>query len=445
VVRRRLPVALAAAVAVVAAGIVVAATTIERIDGPAEPGRGATPVESFGDVATVSTIGELPDDLMVAATSAARDAGGAAATNRGASIGMVRVLRGGSVVQAAPSGFRIPMVVTAMAPAAIANVMGRDLSGVLGPDTVVMGARTAGLRGAQAGDLVELVAEDGSIRALTIAVVAPDEQVGGTELLMSTAAADQLGITRPTSVVIWGFASRAALDQALAARGVIGRHETRVARSWAPRNPDGTIGTARTKELLGEFAYQPIDDVSVIQDGTWVAANLPADRVLLTGSIPIEARCHNRIVADLVAALDDVAAAGLAATIDVSNTNTYGGCHNPRYNRISGQLGFLSRHAWAQAFDTNTVTNCQGCVPQMSCDVVRIFRRHGFAWGGNFLRPDGMHFEWVGERRDQLSYPSTYCPNVVQPTTESFDTSDSRATLFADAPDFGEQDDHAEP
>jgi D-alanyl-D-alanine carboxypeptidase len=65
------------------------------------------------------------------------------------------------------------------------------------------------------------------------------------------------------------------------------------------------------------------------------------------------------------------------------------------------------------AIDMNTLSNCQGCVPRMDCRVVRIFRKHGFAWGGNFRRPDGMHFEWVGQRRDQIAYPSTYCPNVV--------------------------------
>ena len=63
------------------------------------------------------------------------------------------------------------------------------------------------------------------------------------------------------------------------------------------------------------------------------------------------------------------------------------------------------------ALDMNTATNPMGGVPTMDCRVVRIFRKWGFAWGGNFSTPDGMHFEWVGEDRSQISYPSTYCAN----------------------------------
>jgi len=78
----------------------------------------------------------------------------------------------------------------------------------------------------------------------------------------------------------------------------------------------------------------------------------------------------------------------------------------------------------------------------MNCDVVRIFRRHNFAWGGNFASRDGMHFEWVGERRDQLTYPSTYCPNLVAATRLDDGSTGAtggitegatqRATIFAD-------------
>jgi hypothetical protein len=73
---------------------------------------------------------------------------------------------------------------------------------------------------------------------------------------------------------------------------------------------------------------------------------------------------------------------------------------------------------------------------------VQIFRKHHYAWGGNFLVPDGMHFEWVGEARNTLQYRSRYCPNPPvaksQPTAASSPRSTSaavsvtaRATMFS--------------
>ncbi len=141
---------------------------------------------------------------------------------------------------------------------------------------------------------------------------------------------------------------------------------------------------------------------------------------MLNDSIPISARCHNVIEPALRAALAEVAAAGLGGTIDVGDANSYGGCHLARFNRLTpdSSLGFLSRHSWGMALDTNTQGSCQGCAPPNfatrpgGCTTVQIFRKYGFAWGGNFLTPDGMHFEYVGQRRDLLAYPSRFCPNT---------------------------------
>ena len=309
--------------------------------------------------------------------------------------------------------------------------MGRGVSSIVGANQVVMGETSASLSGAQAGDLIDLVAANGSIVEFRIGRVAPDAEIGGTEIVMSTAQADLLGATLGTSVLIYGQFNRDALDAAMAARGLTGDPKIRVRRSWDAFDPDSTIGLAKTKKFLGEFAYTVSSSDAVSVDDAWRAAYIPPREPYPTG---IRASCNNAIKADLAAALQAVVDAGLAGAIDVANANTFGGCFGPRFSRIVGtQLGTLSRHTWAQALDTNTVANCQGCVPQMDCRVVRIFRAHNFAWGGNFLLSDGMHFEWVGEPRNTFLYPSRYCPNVTGGGIQSFALSvDSRAVMFAD-------------
>ncbi|MEX2626325.1 MAG: M15 family metallopeptidase [Ilumatobacteraceae bacterium] len=455
--RRPASVVGAAAIAVVLVSlgaVAVASSALTAIDEPAESGAMAQRVVEpavAGDAVVVYNIGELRDDVAAAVSGAAADTTASWSPSRSASVGLVSVRRGSGFVQQAPSGFRYPLIVTAMPTSAVSAVLDAEVAAVLSPSQVVMGERTADLRGAQAGDEIDVIAADGSTVSFTVAMVGSDAQVGGAEVIMSPAAADRIGVTRVTRAVVWGFSSRTAIDRALATHGV-GRTlpETRAVRSWDPPRPDATLSTARTKELLGEFAYRVRSDGSMAQEPEWVATNLPSQRQLLNDEVRIRARCHVRIVGALRSALADIADAGLGGAVDVGNSNTYGGCHNPRFNRISGELGFVSRHAWAMALDINTDTNAQGAVPQMDCRVVRIFRRHGFAWGGNFLRPDGMHFEWVGERRDQLSYPSRYCPNdgVSARGRSAPAVPDGRTQLFADRTlttghDHAHLDDHA--
>jgi len=55
-----------------------------------------------------------------------------------------------------------------------------------------------------------------------------------------------------------------------------------------------------------------------------------------------------------------------------------------------------SRHLWGIAVDLNPSSNPGGRPPSIDRRIVRIMQRHGFVWGGQFLRPDGGHFEWVG-------------------------------------------------
>ena len=403
----------------------------------AEPATGGAPAQNLsvpGDLVSIYNFGPLQPGIVDAAISSAVDAGGWGVVGRGFGIGLVQVTRGGVVVHQAPGplgSWYFPTSVTALPLDSIGASLGREVSKFISAGTVVMGATSASLSGAQAGDILDFASADGSIVQFIVGRVAPDAEVGGTEIVMSTAQADLLGATIPTSVLIYGQFDRTALDAALAARGLSTDPKIRVRRSWDPIDPDGTIGLAKTKKLLGELAYSLTASGAMLVDSAWQAAHIPGRESYPTG---IRAACNNSIKADLAAALQAVVDAGLAGSIDVNNANTFGGCFGPRFTRIVGtQLGTLSRHTWGQALDTNTVSNCQGCVPQMDCRVVRIFRAHNFAWGGNFINPDGMHFEWVGEPRNTYQYPSRYCPNVPGGGIQSFAlTRDSRGVMFAD-------------
>lgn len=421
-----------------------AAGTIETITTPASVLAPAERINALADVVTIFNKGNAVSDVVFAkATAAGASVGAAWALGRGATIGLRSVRRANEFVKLAPSNFQYPLSITALPTSAVGPLMGVNVAAVLGSGQIVMSVTSSQLNGGvQVGDVVDLIASDGLQRTFTVGMIAPDSVVGGTELVVTPATADQLGLLTETRIVLWGFPTRSAVDAALVAQGLTTRSDTRIRRSWDAVDPDLTLGLASTKALLGEFAYNVAADDTVTLAGNWVQTYLPPDREVLLAEIPIRARCNLKIRADLIAALTDVYLAGLAGAFDLGNTNTYGGCFNARFNRLSAAIGSLSRHSWGGALDANTVTNAQGAVPTMNCGVVRIFRKHNFAWGGNFLTPDGMHFEWVGTRRDQFQYPSAYCPNLaVAPGSESAGeprpdlaptTQTSRATLFAD-------------
>jgi hypothetical protein len=383
------------------------------------------------DMVSVYQSADLSQPVIDRARSAAKAAGGRSAVGRSAAVQMTQLRRGSRVVQAAPDGWRIPFGVTVLPATAVRSVMGRDVAaGMDRPGNIVMARSTAGLRGAAVGDRMDLRTSSGGIITLAIAAIVEDDAVGSTEIVMHPDDATRIGITKPSRVLIWGVRSRQAIDGALAERGLVDSASTgvlgtsdsrvRIRRSWAPADPDAGMSLMETKVLLGEFPFVVRSDGGVSIGQSFIDNRIDCGPVnycrrQLNPTIPIRARCHVDVLPALQGALAEVADAGLAWTIDVGNANTYGGCFYPRFNRLATStfVGFLSRHSWGMALDTNTTTNGQGSTPRMDCRTVRIFRKWGFAWGGNYLTPDGMHFEYVGEPRHRLAFPSKYCPNVV--------------------------------
>ncbi|HEX2196418.1 MAG TPA: M15 family metallopeptidase [Actinomycetota bacterium] len=60
---------------------------------------------------------------------------------------------------------------------------------------------------------------------------------------------------------------------------------------------------------------------------------------------------------------------------------------------VRGERSGKSNHAFGLAIDLNALTNVLGTTGDMPDDVVRQWEVEGGEWGGDWSRPDPMHFE----------------------------------------------------
>lgn len=201
--------------------------------------------------------------------------------------------------------------------------------------------------------------------------------------------AAQLGMTADNALLV---SVREADDLAGAAdaiRELVGKRATvaplteTVPRSGTRQAAYLTGGAVAA--AVGSFSYQYFEDGSVRPDQRWVAANIRTENVPILGRVT----CHRVMLPQLRAALAEVAAEGLAGEIHASE---YGGCYVPRFIGRDPSKG-LSLHTWGIAVDLNVSGNQRGVAGEIDRRVVNIFKRWGFAWGGDWAWTDPMHFE----------------------------------------------------
>jgi hypothetical protein len=122
---------------------------------------------------------------------------------------------------------------------------------------------------------------------------------------------------------------------------------------------------------------------------TW---DVPAE--LEIGMIPKKIYCNIDIVEPLTKAFRN-----LIQRKHVNEIVTFDGCFNIRKKR---GLASMSLHSWGVAVDFNAFANPLGFSRQQCIDrgltpftdgFVKCFTDAGFDWGGNWKRPDGMHFQ----------------------------------------------------
>jgi hypothetical protein len=208
------------------------------------------------------------------------------------------------------------------------------------------------------------------------------------DILVPVGVAAELGAEEPnTLVVAIGGGDPEQLGEALAeATG----GEVDILRELAPPVADGATNRAQLQQhaprgRIEPFTYTSRTDGRITIHGDWI------ERYIVPVQLPGMARtsCHRAMVPQLFAAVNELIERGLWDHMDPSQ---FAGCFMARHIDWNPSRP-LSMHAWGLAIDFNSRDNWLGATPQMDPRVVETFKRWGFDWGGDWRRPDGMHFE----------------------------------------------------
>jgi hypothetical protein len=285
-----------------------------------------------------------------------------------------------------PAGYRIPVELGAIDPRTYARfVTPSDRGAVTGLRGAVLGRTFAELHGVGPGGVVVV----GGVR-IDVQGVLEDELVGAHEIVVPIPLGARLGIVRPRYLLVAPRDGRAPRVEAALRRLVPGGVRVRVRSPGETpvfRHGDAVLPQIGVKEVFGEFAAQQLDGGLIRPHPAWVRANIRNARVPILGRI----RCHRLLVPLVRAALEDLARRGLGHLVDPAD---YGGCYYPRFIARDPGTG-LSHHSWGMAIDINVSQGLPGRQPTLDPRVVEAFEAQGFKWGGEFLVPDGTHFEFV--------------------------------------------------
>lgn len=226
----------------------------------------------------------------------------------------------------------------------------------------------------------------GSGTAVSLRVGAHASLSPGIDAVVNTVRGRQLGMVPGNAVLVAADGDPAAVELALRRR-LGGRATVTAVAAEVPAEGTQTafLTGGSVAEAVGSFRYRYFEDGSVEPDPAWAAASLRTETVPILGTVT----CHRVMLPQLRGALQEVVDAGLADRIDATD---FGGCYAPRFIAGDPAKG-LSLHTWGIAVDLNVQGNLRGTTGEIDRRVVDIFKRWGFAWGGDWSFTDPMHFE----------------------------------------------------
>lgn len=225
-------------------------------------------------------------------------------------------------------------------------------------------------------------------RRLPVSAIVDDHLLGGYEIAAAKSVLGQAPSAAASYLLVDAQTSPIALRRSLP--GLDLRIESRT-RNGFISSADAVLPQSQIKKRFGEFSTTA-GTGALRLDTAWRRAWLASTSLPQLGVIT----CNRAIIAPLRAAMAEVTRLRLGALIHTADFRRQGGCYSPRVVRFGG--GQLSSHAWGIGIDINIDDNPLGARPVQDPRLVAIMAKHGFIWGGLYLRPDGAHFEWVGAR-----------------------------------------------
>ena len=293
----------------------------------------------------------------------------------------------GSLLDRPRKPLAIPIEIAAVDPddyAEFVPVGERDRVLALGTRDVLLPETAAELRRAGPGSTLTLTAG-----RFTVSGIVTDAATGGYEALVSRAAPRDWPNTETYALVrVEAPRLRARVRKTL--KGLLGPGDQLQMRAEG-ENPflrygDAVLPQLIVKSVFGEFAATARSDGFLDVDPEWRRANIRTAPVPLLGHVT----CHRSLFPQLRRALSRVASSNLSFAVDPAD---FGGCYSARFiNR--DPTGRLSHHSWGIAVDINVAENAYGTKADQDLRLVRIMEQAGFTWGGRWVVPDGMHFEW---------------------------------------------------
>lgn len=279
----------------------------------------------------------------------------------------------------------IPLDALAIDPDAHAFFDTEGLLEPLGEGGVALGESSARLRGVEVGDSLAL-----GDRLYTITAIVPDHLVGAAEVVFFSGDVGS-PVTTDRFALIRSDLERSAFE-ALVREMYQGPAPLRIrAEGETPwlRHGDAVLPQVLIKEALGEFSVGRLGGDHFTQDEEFRSTQIITAQVPIIGAVT----CHRVVVAMLQGAMRQLLEEGFGHLVDPTG---FAGCWNPRFIRsVTGAPSGISRHAWGAAVDINATANPVGSAGSQHPRLVQVMADWGFTWGGEWLVPDPMHFEYA--------------------------------------------------